>query len=251
MAQPRALPDGAAQHPDGGQRAVPPRHGREPGGPEHDPDQHRPGRPRPLHPRLPPHRARHQPDRPPLRGHHRHPAAAQRPGATNADGGRYGTQNTDLGLEALLSLRDAVATDHLGWPAHSISAQVGYQWSGQQRVETGFGSTAAVEPLAVTTKPAHLYSYDFTLTVGTGGYWRFRSLLRGITSLGLLGTQLFVFRAPRADIIGGDGPIPAVRGKVLLSVPAEHSPDTDPHARGADNPTWSPTGSPRAACPGI
>ncbi|MGO4758166.1 hypothetical protein AB4212_57795, partial [Streptomyces sp. 2MCAF27] len=79
-----------------------------------------------------------------------------------------------------------------------------------------------------------LYSYDLSITVSTGGYWRFRSLLRGITSLGLLGTQLFVFRAPRLGLV------PAMRAKVLLAVPAEHSPDTNPHAPGAANPYRGP-----------
>ncbi|NUP39429.1 MAG: lonely Cys domain-containing protein, partial [Streptomyces sp.] len=163
------------------------------------------------------------------------------PGVINADGGRYGTQATEATFEALFSSMDRGATDRYGAPAHSVTGQLGYRGNWQQRAETPYGSTASAEPSADTAEPAHLYSYDLAITVSTGGYWRFRSLLRGITSLGLLGTQLFVFRTPRAGLTDDEGnPLPALRAKVLLAVPAEHSPDTDPHAEGADNPYRGP-----------
>ncbi|WP_137022870.1 lonely Cys domain-containing protein, partial [Streptomyces albus] len=162
------------------------------------------------------------------------------PGATRLDESRYGVQGAELGFEAVGSLRDTT-TDNIGFPAHAFTGQGGYQAGWQTRDESAYGSTATFDQMAITTKPGNLYSYDLALTVSTGGYWRPRSLLRGLVSFGILGTQLFVMGPKgRGDIIGGNAAVPAVRGKVLLSVPADHSPATDPHAPGADNPYLDP-----------
>jgi hypothetical protein len=93
----------------------------------------------------------------------------------------------------------------------------------------------------VSLTPSHLYRYDLSLTVSTGGYWRFRGLVRGLASAGLLGTQPFVVSRPEGTLIGtgpdgrpvGHGP---VLGRVLISIPDQHAPAVDPHRSGMPNP---------------
>ncbi|WP_211301846.1 lonely Cys domain-containing protein, partial [Streptomyces sparsogenes] len=162
------------------------------------------------------------------------------PGATTLGESQYGVQGAEFGFEALASVRDT-AVDDIGFPSHALTGQLGYQAGWQTRDESNYGATATFDQMSISTKPGNLYSYDLSLTVSTGGYWRPRSLLRGLVSFGILGTSFFV-RGPksRGDIIGGDAEVPAVRGKVLLSIPSEHSPKTDPHAPGADNPYLDP-----------
>ncbi|MER7971979.1 lonely Cys domain-containing protein, partial [Streptomyces sp. NPDC096080] len=162
------------------------------------------------------------------------------PGATDLDESQYGVQGMEAGFEGVAALRDT-ATDNIGFAAHALTAQFGYSAGRQARDESGYGSTATFDQMAITTKPGNIFAYDLSLTVSTGGYWRPRSLLRGLVSFGVLGTQLFVMGPKgRGDIIGGDADIPAIKGKVLLSVPSDHSPATDPHAPGADNPYLDP-----------
>ncbi len=158
------------------------------------------------------------------------------PGSMTLDESQYGVQGAELGFEAMGSIRDAAADD-IGFPSHAGTAQLGYQAAWQTRDESNYGATATFDQMAISTKPGNVFSYDASWTVSIGGYSRPRSLLRGLVSFGILGTSLFV-RGPkdRIDIIGGNSGVPAVRGKVLLNVPSEHSPETDPHAKGADNP---------------
>lgn len=77
------------------------------------------------------------------------------------------------------------------------------------------------------------------MTATGGGYWRFRSWLRGMPSFGLLGLPAFVFHEGATTLI----PPGSLQGEVLLSVPGEHAPKTDPHAPGAVNP-YLPTAPP-------
>ncbi|MEK8145840.1 hypothetical protein NKH18_45270 [Streptomyces sp. M10(2022)] len=166
------------------------------------------------------------------------------PGVMNLDESQYGVQGSELGVEVLLSSRDA-EVDEIGHSKHGLTAQAGYQRAWQKRDESAYGSTVTFDPMAVSMKPGHFYTYDLSLTVSTGGYWRPRSLLRGMVTFGILGMSPFV-RGPkgRGDIIGGESGVPAVQGKVLLSVPSEHSPTRTRTPRTRTTPTWSPISSP-------
>ena len=115
------------------------------------------------------------------------------PGTMTLDESRYGVQGIELGFEAVGSMRDT-AVDNVGFPSHAGTGQFGYQAAWQTRDESGYGASATYDQMAISTKPGHLFSYDLSLTVSTGGYWRPRSLLRGLVSFGILGTSLF---APR------------------------------------------------------
>ncbi|MEW2219198.1 hypothetical protein AB0939_07755 [Streptomyces sp. NPDC006990] len=162
------------------------------------------------------------------------------PGSVALDAGRQLTRGTETTVEGALSLRDADLTDAMGAPMHAGTVHTGYRAVSQRRIESGYGAVATADPMAASVTPGHLFSYNVALTVRTSGYRRFRRFWRGLPSLGLLGTRLFVLRDRPADLIGGDSGVPAVTGRVLLSVPAEHTPDRDPHAPGADNPYRRP-----------
>ncbi|WP_146252183.1 hypothetical protein [Streptomyces carminius] len=153
----------------------------------------------------------------------------------------------EAALEGALSLRDP-AKDDIGAPHNSGTLSLGVREGWQSDTELSFGLTATNEPMAVSGDRAHLYSYELSLTAEHGGYWRFRGLVRGIATLGLLGTGPFVFSRPGSPLIGtgsdgrpvGGGPR---TGRVLISVPAVHAPVTDPHAEGARNP-YAPAAEP-------
>ncbi|MFG2960185.1 lonely Cys domain-containing protein [Streptomyces sp. NPDC048291] len=157
------------------------------------------------------------------------------PGATSVAGQQSMAQSAGGGFEFLASVRDK-AVDNVNAPLHAGTAQLGYQAESKTQHAIGYGPSATFEPMAISTKPSHLYSYGLTLTASTGGYWRFRSLFRGIASLGILGTQPFVFSQGKTEILGDTAADPATRGRVLLSVPSEHMPARDPHTAGAVNP---------------
>ncbi|MFC9810142.1 lonely Cys domain-containing protein [Streptomyces griseoaurantiacus] len=164
------------------------------------------------------------------------------PGSENLGGQQSAGRGLHGGVEGLLSVRDP-ATDDIGRPNRAGAASLGGRYGRRSDVESGYGPSATHEAMSISTKGAHLYSYDLTLTARRGGFWRFRSMLRGILFLNLLGTQPFVFRDPRTDLIapsttpgsatdtgtntgtGTDtdagGP---VVGRVLLSIPTEHVP---------------------------
>ncbi|MFJ4895979.1 hypothetical protein ACIP5U_39285 [Streptomyces sp. NPDC088788] len=157
------------------------------------------------------------------------------PGTTNVDASHYSALGFEAAVQGQVSLRDTDLTQG-GPPYNGLMGRIGYQRNTSKRTESGYGHVATFDPTAVTLTPGHLFSYEIALSLSTGGYWRFRSLLRGILSLGFLGTQLFVFRAPETNLIGGDSSVPPVTGRVLLSVPVEHCPVEDPHAWDAQNP---------------
>ncbi len=161
-------------------------------------------------------------------------------GVERVDGQKSAKRLGELGLEGLIAFRDPMADD-IGAPYNAGGPSAGVRAGRQSDEETGFGATATYEPMAVSAGPSHLYRYDLSLTVDRGGYWRFRGLLRGTATLGLLGTQPFVFRQPRDLLIGttsggravGGGPR---RGQVLISIPGSHAPAVDPHGRGTADP---------------
>ncbi|MFJ8171148.1 hypothetical protein ACIQ64_22185 [Streptomyces sp. NPDC094473] len=161
-------------------------------------------------------------------------------GVERVDGQKSSKRLGEAGVEGLLAFRDPMADD-IGAPHNAGGPSAGVRWGWQSDDETGFGATATYEPMTVSAGPSHLYRYDLSLTVDRGGYWRFRGLLRGAATLGLLGTQPFVFRQPLDLLVGttpggrtvGGGPR---TGQVLISIPSSHAPAVDPHGRGAVNP---------------
>ncbi|MFJ8644434.1 hypothetical protein [Streptomyces sp. NPDC093610] len=161
-------------------------------------------------------------------------------GVERVDGQKSSKRLGEAGAEGLLAFRDPMADD-IGAPHNAGGPSAGVRWGWQSDDETGFGATATYEPMTVSAGPSHLYRYDLSLTVDRGGYWRFRGLLRGAATLGLLGTQPFVFRQPLDLLVGttpggrtvGGGPR---TGQVLISIPGSHAPAVDPHGRGAVNP---------------
>ncbi|MDH2393553.1 hypothetical protein QCN29_33270 [Streptomyces sp. HNM0663] len=149
------------------------------------------------------------------------------PGTDRLDGQRSVVRTVEVGFDASLSVRDA-ATDGIGAPSNIGTVQAGPRWGRQKGHKTGYGATVSYEPLAASAGPSHLHSYRLELTARSGGYRRPRSMWRGMGSLGLLGTRFLVWRESEADLLAEP-----VVGRVLLSVPDEHTPDTDPHGASA------------------
>ncbi|MFF9458360.1 hypothetical protein [Streptomyces flaveolus] len=161
------------------------------------------------------------------------------PGSETLSGRQSASRGLYGGVEGLLSLRDT-STDGIGGPLRAGTASVGGHYGVRSESESEYGPGVQHEALAISGSGAHLYSYELTLTARRGGFWRFRSLLRGPLLLNLLGTQPFVFReretalfSPVHDPATGrapDGtPAPAGRdatpvGRVLISIPQEHTP---------------------------
>ncbi|MEU6353680.1 hypothetical protein ABZ896_30860 [Streptomyces sp. NPDC047072] len=145
------------------------------------------------------------------------------PGTERLDGSRSGTRTLETGFDAGLAIRDK-DRDQTGTPKNLGTLTVGPRWAWGKGRKTGYGSTASHEGLAVSALPSHLHSYRLELTAKSGGYWRPRNLWRGLPSFGLLGTGLFVRGETETDLIGGRATTGAVRGRVLLSVPDEHTP---------------------------
>ncbi|MEU5045487.1 hypothetical protein AB0G40_31780, partial [Streptomyces griseorubiginosus] len=144
------------------------------------------------------------------------------PGTERLDGSRSGSRTLETGFDAGLALRDK-GRDGLGAPKNLGNLTAGPRWAWQKGRKTGYGSTASYEGLAVSALPSHLHSYQLELTAKSGGHWRPRTLWRGLPSFGLLGTGLFVRGETETDLVGGRAGA-AVRGRVLLSVPDEHTP---------------------------
>lgn len=122
-------------------------------------------------------------------------------GVERVDGQKSSKRVGEVGFEGQLAFRDPSADD-IGAPNNAGVLTLGARKGWQTDQETGFGATATYEPMSVSAGPSHLYRYDLSLTVNRGGYWRFRGLLRGTATLGLLGTQPFVFRQPQDLLMG-------------------------------------------------
>ncbi|MGI5446943.1 hypothetical protein ACQEVM_14440 [Streptomyces sp. CA-243310] len=177
------------------------------------------------------------------------------PGGQRLDGQESRTRTTGGGVDLQLAFRDPDpgAGEPIGAPGNAGVLSLGWRSTVRHDSESGHGSSATNEPMSVSTKPSHLYRYDLALSVSHGGYWRFRGMLRGVATLGLLGTQPFVFQSPEAPLIGtGPHGIPVrggpVIGQVLIGIPDRHAPAVDPHRPGAPNPYRVP-GGPRASTP--
>ncbi|MGW0300863.1 hypothetical protein ACWDYK_29775 [Streptomyces anthocyanicus] len=154
------------------------------------------------------------------------------PGTEKLDGQQNVVRSREFGADASFQVR-ASATDTVARPTDIGSIRVGPRWGLQKGERTGFGSTVSFESLHSSTSRSHLHSYRLELTAKIGGYRRFRSVLRGVASVGLLGTHFFVFGEPLTDLVGGKAGN-AVSGRVVLAVPDEHTPETDPHTSPAD-----------------
>ncbi|MFC4034388.1 hypothetical protein ACFO3J_23335 [Streptomyces polygonati] len=152
------------------------------------------------------------------------------PGTDRLDGSQNVVRGYDAGFDVSVSVRDS-HRDAAQAPLHLGTVQAGPRWGRQRARRTGYGSTASFEPLTISAAPSHLHSYKLELTAQLGGYSRPRNLWRGLATLGLLGTGLFVRPEPAADLIGGSAGTP-VTGRVVLAVPDEHTPDSPaPHPR--------------------
>ncbi|MEU6483646.1 hypothetical protein [Streptomyces sp. NPDC046887] len=165
------------------------------------------------------------------------------PGGQRMDGQESRKRTLGGGFDLQLAFRDPDpgAGEAIGAPDNAGVLSLGWRSAVQHDSESGHGASVTNEPMSVSTKASHLYRYDLALTVSHGGHWRFRGLVRGVATLGLLGTQPFVFRRPQALLMGtgpngapvGGGP---VTGQVLISVPDRHTPAVDPHRPGFPNP---------------
>ncbi|MFE6281200.1 hypothetical protein [Streptomyces sp. NPDC057877] len=165
------------------------------------------------------------------------------PGGQRLDGQASRKRALAGGADVQLGFRDpdSLVNEDVGVPDNSGVLSLGWRSGIQHDDESGFGYQASNEPMSVSTGPSHLYRYDLSLTVTHGGYWRFRGLLRGFATLGLLGTQPFVFSRPQDVLIGTTAHGTQVRGgpvtgQILISVPNQHTPSVDPHRPGAANP---------------
>ncbi|MDX3575048.1 hypothetical protein, partial [Streptomyces sp. ID05-47C] len=161
-------------------------------------------------------------------------------GIDRIDGQTSAKRGLDLGLEGTFSGRDT-GVDDAGLPRNTLGLTLGARQGWQWEAETGFGSTVTNEPMSVSNQPTHLYRYDLSLTATMGGYWRPRGLVRGL-GLGLPGllvldepVNVLFGRTPLGHLRGG-GPM---TGQVLIGIPVQHTPDTDPYADGALNPYLS------------
>ncbi|MFJ5263828.1 hypothetical protein ACIQAC_25535 [Streptomyces sp. NPDC088387] len=146
------------------------------------------------------------------------------PGTETLTGRQGGSRGVYAGVEGLVSVRDT-AIDGIGAPQHAGTVSMGGNVGIRHESESGYGATVTHEAMSIGTKGAHLYSYRLTLTARRGGFWRFRGLLRAAL-FGVLGTQPFVRSEPRSTLIGPGAPATGgpVVGRVLLSVPVEHTP---------------------------
>ncbi|WP_406398019.1 hypothetical protein OH805_03650 [Streptomyces sp. NBC_00879] len=160
------------------------------------------------------------------------------------------SHGAEVGLQSLITLR-GTKTDQIGVSAHAGTLTLGGTGGGQWDESSAFGPSVTRDVGMETTTPPHLFSYELSVTASRGGYWRLPGLLRGAFSAGLLGTGLFVFREDHRALIGGAGmgaqaaggaangagaADGALTGRVLLSVPAEHSSEADPDDPDAENP---------------
>ncbi|MET9888434.1 EndoU domain-containing protein [Streptomyces sp. NPDC006430] len=135
------------------------------------------------------------------------------PGTERLDGSQSVTRTSGAGLD--VALRGIV--DH-------ASISVGPSWARSRGRETQHGATVSYEPLVASSSPSHLYSYQLALTAEIESFSRFRTAPRAL-SLGMLGAR----PQESTDLVGGGTGDPFV-GRVVLAVPDEHTPPTDPRA---------------------
>ncbi|MET9888479.1 hypothetical protein ABZZ20_36275, partial [Streptomyces sp. NPDC006430] len=147
---------------------------------------------------------------------------AAAPGTTRLDGSHGATRAIGAGIDA--SARVATAKTS----RHAVTVSAGPRWERAEGRGGDHGSIVSYEALAAGSKPSHLFSYDLELTARIDGFSRYRSGARA-ASLGVLGMPSFLRDEENPALA-------SIRGRVLLSVPDEHTPATDPHADGAGSP---------------
>ncbi|MFB7293139.1 alpha/beta hydrolase [Actinacidiphila glaucinigra] len=152
------------------------------------------------------------------------------PGSTNVNGHQSRSRSGEGGVGGLLSARDA-ERDANNVPMQIGTASVGGSYGRRTESGSGFGATATHEALSISTGGSEPYSYKVSLEIRRGGYWRFRRWLRGLLFLNLLGTRAFVFPEQESVLAVPSQPDSAqmdapVLGRVLLSVPVEHTNPT-------------------------
>ncbi|MEU9221111.1 hypothetical protein AB0D47_31810 [Streptomyces sp. NPDC048376] len=147
------------------------------------------------------------------------------PGTEVVGGQRSGSRGGQAGVEGLLSLSDTTPSE-VGGVLQTGTLSAGVRAGGRTESESGYGMAAANEQMSYNTGGSHLYSYELRLDAKRGGYSRPRRWMRGLVLLNVLGTQPFVFGEPESPLFTprpGTGE-PAGLGRVLLSVPVEHTP---------------------------
>ncbi|MFH9044960.1 EndoU domain-containing protein [Streptomyces sp. NPDC017966] len=136
------------------------------------------------------------------------------PGTERLDGSQSTTHTRELGADVSL------------WGfADTVNVSGGYTRRGQNGRGTQYGATASQEQLAISSLPSHLHSYRLELTAEVGGFWRYRSGPRALT-LGWLGRQHYLQDEGSTDLVGGSAD--EFVGRVVLAVPDEYTPATDP-----------------------
>lgn len=134
-------------------------------------------------------------------------------------------------LDLYLSVRDAALSAITKSPNNTGTAQFGARLTRRTGRSTATGATLYNEPMGSPRGPAHLHSYKLSLTAHAGGYGRIRGVLRFL-SLGALGSRPLISREPQAELVGGEAGKPFT-ARVLLAVPAAHSPDHASQTAGA------------------
>ncbi|MFF0515217.1 hypothetical protein [Streptomyces sp. NPDC004250] len=147
------------------------------------------------------------------------------PGTEVVGGQRSGSRGGQAGVEGMLSLSDTTPSD-VGGVLQTGTLSAGVRAGGRTESESGYGMSAANEQMSYNTGGSHLYGYDLRLDAKRGGYSRPRRWMRGLVLLNVLGTQPFVFGEPEGPLFS---PRPGTEesaglGRVLLSVPFEHTP---------------------------
>ncbi|XVV33676.1 hypothetical protein ACQPXT_05440 [Streptomyces sp. CA-100214] len=147
------------------------------------------------------------------------------PGTEVVGGRRSGSRGGQAGVEGMLSLSDTTPSE-VGGVLQTGTLSAGVRAGGRTESESGYGMSAANEQMSYNTGGSHLYSYDLRLDAKRGGYSRPRRWMRGLVLLNVLGTQPFVFGEPESPLFS---PRPGTEesaglGRVLLSVPVEHTP---------------------------
>ncbi|EFL42800.1 conserved hypothetical protein [Streptomyces griseoflavus Tu4000] len=136
------------------------------------------------------------------------------PGTERLDGSQSTTHTRELGADVSL------------WGfADTVNVSGGYTRRGRNGRGTQYGATASQEQLAISSLPSHLHSYRLELTAEIGGFWRYRSGPRALT-LGWLGRQHYLQDEGSTDLVGGSAD--EFVGRVVLAVPDEYTPATDP-----------------------
>ncbi|MEV5244686.1 toxin glutamine deamidase domain-containing protein [Streptomyces werraensis] len=170
------------------------------------------------------------------------------PGSEVVGGRRSGARGGQVGVEGIISLRDT-QTDDIGWPQQVGAVSAGVRIGGRRDSESGYGMAASNEHLSYSTGGSYLYSYDLRLEAKRGGYARPRRWMRGLMFMNVLGTQPFVFDEPESTLLApptGAKDAPGL-GRVLLSIPVEHSPAAAPAAGTSPAPGTQRTAQPPQA----